>query len=52
MSAEADAPPPGDPYDVRTSDAAHAGPVFRAAEVAAMLDEPVIRGGSQSDSGR
>ncbi|RSN06463.1 alpha/beta hydrolase [Nonomuraea sp. WAC 01424] len=38
LIAEADALTPGNPYDVHTLDTTHAGFVFRAAEVAAVLD--------------
>ncbi|WP_026932486.1 alpha/beta fold hydrolase [Glycomyces tenuis] len=37
LIAEADALTPGNPYDVHTLDSSHAGFVFRAAEVAAVL---------------
>ncbi|WP_205302736.1 alpha/beta fold hydrolase [Nonomuraea montanisoli] len=39
LIAEADALTPDNPYDVHTLDTAHAGFVFRAAEVAAILDK-------------
>lgn len=39
LIAEADALTPDNPYEVRTLDSSHAGFVFRAAEVAAMLAE-------------
>ncbi|MBN6055044.1 alpha/beta hydrolase [Nonomuraea sp. RK-328] len=39
LIAEADALTPDNPYDVHTLDTTHAGFVFRAAEVAAILDK-------------
>ncbi|MEU3272621.1 alpha/beta hydrolase [Saccharomonospora sp. NPDC006951] len=39
LIAEADALTPGNPYDVHTLDTSHVGFVFRAAEVAAILDK-------------
>ncbi|GGV37063.1 hypothetical protein GCM10010182_71570 [Actinomadura cremea] len=38
LIAEADALTPGNPYDVHTLDTSHAGFIFRADEVAAILD--------------
>ena len=43
LIAEGDALTPDNPYEVRTLDASHAGFVFRAAEVAAMLVESASR---------
>jgi pimeloyl-ACP methyl ester carboxylesterase len=42
LIAEADALTPGNPYDVHTLDTSHAGFVFRADEVAAILDKAAI----------
>ncbi|MEV4394845.1 hypothetical protein [Nonomuraea sp. NPDC049607] len=42
LIAEADALTPGNPYDVHTLDASHEGFVFRADEVAALLDRAAI----------
>ncbi|MEU5868788.1 hypothetical protein ABZ815_47005 [Nonomuraea sp. NPDC047529] len=42
LIAEADALTPGNPYDVHTLDTSHAGFVFRADEVAALLDRAAI----------
>ncbi|WP_229798374.1 alpha/beta hydrolase [Planomonospora parontospora] len=42
LIAEADALTPGNPYDVHTLDTTHAGFVFRAAEVAAILDKSAV----------
>ncbi|MBG0816443.1 alpha/beta fold hydrolase [Planomonospora sp. ID82291] len=42
LIAEADALTPGNPYDVHTLDTTHAGFVFRAAEVAAVLDKSAV----------
>ncbi|WP_311202725.1 hypothetical protein [Actinophytocola gossypii] len=39
LIAEADALTPDNPYDVHTMDTSHIGFVFRAAEVAAILDD-------------
>lgn len=38
LIAEADALTPGNPYDVHTLDTSHAGFLYRADEVAAILD--------------
>ncbi|MGW0809807.1 alpha/beta fold hydrolase [Nonomuraea sp. NPDC002799] len=45
LIAEADALTPGNPYDVHTLDTTHAGFLFRAAEVAAILDRLSVRPG-------
>ncbi|MFB9884073.1 alpha/beta hydrolase [Planobispora siamensis] len=42
LIAEADALTPGNPYDVHTLDTTHAGYVFRAAGVAAILDKSAV----------
>ncbi|TDE59674.1 alpha/beta fold hydrolase [Nonomuraea mesophila] len=42
LIAEADALTPGNPYEVHTLDTSHAGFVFRADEVAAILDKAAI----------
>ncbi|MFB4301040.1 alpha/beta hydrolase [Actinomadura sp. NTSP31] len=39
LIAEADALTPGNPYDVHTLDTSHVGFIFKAAEVAAILDK-------------
>ncbi|MEV7805336.1 alpha/beta hydrolase [Microbispora sp. NPDC088329] len=43
LIAEADALTPGNPYDVHTLDTSHVGFVFRAGEVAAILDKLTIQ---------
>jgi hypothetical protein len=42
LIAEADALTPADPYAVHTLDTTHVGFVFRAAEVAAILDKLTV----------
>ncbi|MEU4695693.1 hypothetical protein [Nonomuraea dietziae] len=42
LIAEAAALTPGNPYEVRTLDMSHVGLVFRADEVAAILDKAAI----------
>lgn len=42
LIAEADALTPGNPYDVHTLDTSHVGFLFRADEVAAILDKAAI----------
>jgi pimeloyl-ACP methyl ester carboxylesterase len=43
LIAEADALTPGNPYDVHSLDTSHVGFVFRAAEVAAILDTMAVQ---------
>lgn len=52
LIAEADALTPGNPYDVHTLDTSHAGFVFRAGEVAAILDKVALQQGRKGIAGR